>query len=173
MNKELPYQNHPAMQMLCRAILQELRMETVGAVLVLMAGGIAFTFGFSRNMFIWMLSWVLIYYGIKLTWKALKIQQVEDSELMKILKTEPEKIVWVYSVITQRMPFGLQFSKNGLMYFKMIDGNEISISMPNKELKVVSRFLNRLLPHATFGYSEDKAKAYRKNPKVLLKNSEN
>ncbi len=172
MNQELPYHNHPAMQMICAAILKDLRLETIGAVLVLIAGSVAFTFGYSKSILLLVLSWVLIYFGVKYTWRALKIQNVEESELIKLLIKKPEKIVWVYSVITNRMPFGLQFSQTGLMYFKMIDGDEISISLPNKEMKVVSRFLNRLLPHATFGYSEDKEKAFRKNPEILIRDFE-
>jgi uncharacterized membrane protein len=169
LKKPIPYHNHPAMQMLCGAILKELRMETIGALLVLIVGSIAFTFGFSQNIYILILSWVLIYYGIKYSWGALRVQRVEDSDLMKILTHEPEKIVWVYSVVTNRMPFGFQFSKKGLMYFKMIDGNDMSLTMSEKELKVVSRFLNRLLPHATFGYSKEKEKQYLEDPKYLIR----
>ena len=157
------------MKMLCGAILRELRMETIGALLVLIAGSIAFTFGFSKNIFLLILSWVLIYFGIKYSWQALKVQRVEDSELMKVLLQKPKKIVWVYSIVTNRMPFGFQFSKSGVMYFKMIDGKEISIGMSAKELKIVSRFLNRMLPHATFGYSPEKEQRYQENPELLVR----
>ena len=160
------------MRMLCGAILKELRMETIGALLVLIAGSIAFSIGISKqNILIHILSWPMIYYGIKFSWKALKVQTVDESPLMKMLIKKPQKVVWVYSVVTNRMPFGFQFSKNGLIYFKMIDGNEISIGMSEKELKIVSRFLNRMLPHATFGYSEEKEKRYLENPELLVRHN--
>jgi uncharacterized SAM-binding protein YcdF (DUF218 family) len=160
------------MQMLCKAILKELRVETIGGLLVLIIGSVLFSYSISKqNILLHLLSWPIIYFGIKNSWGALKVQKVEESQLMKMLVQNPKQIVWVYSVVTNRMPFGFQFSKNGIMYFKMIDGKDFSVGMPEKDLKVVSRFLNRLLPHATFGYSEEKEKRYLENPELLVRSN--
>jgi hypothetical protein len=40
--------------------------------------------------------------------------------------------------------------ESGILYFKLSDGDAISVSMPAKDLKPVSRFLNQVLPHTSF-----------------------
>lgn len=107
--------------------------------------------------------------GLKLLAQNLRQSQIEHSPLVYLLLNEPEQIVWVYSVMTQRMPFGLEWSKNGIMYFKLLDGDEITVTLAAGDLRLVSKFLNRLLPHASFGYSKEKEKMYEINPEHLLK----
>jgi len=65
------------------------------------------------------------------------------------------------------MPFGFQFSKNGTIYFKLADGDELSVSLPARQLKTVSKALNKILPQATFGYSEANAQYYDIDPEML------
>ena len=84
------------------------------------------------------------------------------SKVIYELTHHPKDILWVYSFVYQRMPFGFQMSSKGLMYFKMTNNREICVALPSKDLKMVSRFLNRVLPHAMFGYSKEKAAQYQK-----------
>ncbi|RMG81524.1 MAG: hypothetical protein D6714_12850 [Bacteroidetes bacterium] len=159
------------MRMLYRAVAREIRLETAGALLLLFTGSIAFSFGLGQNIFLFVVSLGLLYFGIKYMWRMLQFRQPEETPLFQTLIHSPGKIVWVYSVVTERMPFGIRLSKYGLMYFKFVDGEEITVSMPEKELRVVSRFLkHRLLPHATFGYSKEKEAQYLKDPSSLFQN---
>ncbi len=103
-----------------------------------------------------------MYYFFQKNWKN------EHQNLVQIIDHQPEKILWVYTMETNLMPFGFKVKDKGLIYFKMDDGEDICIKMPAKDLKLVSRFLNRLLPNATFGFSEEKQRAY--DEKLRLKN---
>jgi hypothetical protein len=58
------------------------------------------------------------------------------------------------------------------LYFKLSNGDEITVSLRPQKLKVISKFLNRLLPHASFGYSHDRAQWYHVHPDMLRKETE-
>ncbi len=87
--------------------------------------------------------------------------------LWRLLGTQSRRIVWVYGVDTHYMPFGLQTWRMGLMYFHLDDGTEWSVQLPATKLRMVSRFLNRMLPHATFGYTPQRAVRYAARPEAL------
>lgn len=89
-----------------------------------------------------------------------KIKTNPATNLFGIINQNPTKIIWVYTLETNLMPFGFKVQDKGLIYFKMIDGEEISVKLRAKDLKLVSRFLNRLLPDAMFGFSEEKQTRY-------------
>ena len=109
--------------------------------------------------------------GFLLLKKALEEAHAESHPLWQTLLNNPLNIVWVYSVRTQVMPFGFYLWENGQMYFKLVDGNEISILVPARKLRMLSRFLNKWLPHATFGYSPENEQLYRENPVQLIKSN--
>jgi hypothetical protein len=67
------------------------------------------------------------------------------------------------------MPFGLYLWERGTMFFMLQDGDEISVGLPARKLKMVSRFLNKLLPHASFGYTAERQQQFEADPKLLLK----
>ena len=97
----------------------------------------------------------MLLYSFHKSWKN------PEKNLLHIIDHTPERILWVYTLETQLMPFGFKVIDKGLIYFKMTDGEEISIKLSAKNLKLVSRFLNRLLPEAMFGYSEEKLAKYQ------------
>jgi hypothetical protein len=86
-----------------------------------------------------------------------------------LLEHHPRQIVWVYSIVTERLPFGFNVARAGLMYFKLADGDEITVSLPAERLPWISRYLNDRLPHATFGYSRDREQWYLASPYLLLR----
>ena len=47
------------------------------------------------------------------------------------------------------------------------DGDEISVGLPAQKLKLISKFLNRILTETTFGYSQERAEQYRRDPNSL------
>lgn len=78
-----------------------------------------------------------------------------------LLHHHPEAIVWVYTIQTQRMPFGIELFSGGTIYFHLANGEFFSLGIPNDKLKLVSHTLSRCLPHATFGYSAEKARRFQ------------
>ncbi|MFQ5445897.1 MAG: hypothetical protein ACE5FF_03095 [Saprospiraceae bacterium] len=65
------------------------------------------------------------------------------------------------------MPFGFHLWDRGEMYFMLMDGSEVSISLPAVQLKMVLRFMNKLLPHASFGYSAERQRQFEMDPATL------
>ena len=161
---------HPALIILKKAIRREWHQQVLAATILLVTGFVLVYFFFGKNNILTVVGAIISIFGLRFWFQTIRRSKLENHRLMHLLKYQPQQIVWVYTVVTQRMPFGFEFSTNGLLYFKMLDGDEITLSLPVKQLKLVSKTLNRVLPHATFGYSDDNAQWYRADPAMLLKN---
>ncbi len=116
-----------------------------------------------------LLSFSFIVVGFKLLYDALKEWDIEEHRLIRLLKFQPEKIVWVYSVNTELAPFGIRLISTGMMYFKLNDRSEICVPIPSKQLKKISASLNSRLSHATFGYTLEREQWYEVSPYLLNK----
>ena len=169
MNFKKTYHLHPAMRELHFAIQKERSVKLIIA-LCLIFGGITIPYMyFRKNSFIASSGMVALIIGLRLLFGVIRTPRSVDERLWHLLNENPRQIVWVYSVTTQTMPFGFHLWDAGTMYFKLLDGDEISVNLPVKKLKMVSKFLNRLMPHASFGYSEERRAQFEKDPKLLLK----
>lgn len=163
------WQRHPALQKLQRAIRREQRLQLLAAAVLFGLGLALEVVFFSHNAIMSAAGLILVILGIRYGARLAGQQRVADSRLMRLLSDNPRHIVWVYSVDTQLLPFGFQFSRTGTMYFKLADGDELTVSLPADDLRLVSRFLNRLLPHATFGYTRHREQLFRTAPQRLRK----
>jgi hypothetical protein len=164
------YGHHPAFQMMIKAIRREIHAQlwVCGITFCLLIGLLIYSIVKGNSLLtVFSLGAVIIW--LRVVFSVMKRRRVIDSPLIQTLMRQPGRIVWVYAVVTSRMPFGLQIAQNGLMYFKLINGDEFTLSAPIKELKLISRFLNRLLPHATFGFTKDREQWYMAAPELLLK----
>lgn len=157
------------MKLLHNAIQKERNTKLVFALSLMFCGVVVPYVYFQRNSFITSVGLVAMILGIKLMFEVIRKPRTEDEMLWTLLCEKPKEIVWIYSVTTQTMPFGFYLWDAGTMYFKLLDGDELSVSLPVKKMKMVSKFLNRLLPHASFGYSDEKREQFEKDPKSLLK----
>ncbi len=151
------------------ALKREIRLKLIASVALLLFGELLCIFAFQLNGAIVIVGIVLTVLGIKYTRDALLNRNVDKTLLLQLLTNAPKKIVWVYSIVTQRMPFGLEFSKNATIYFKLIDGDEITLSMTEKETENVLKMLNLKLPHATFGFTKDREQWFMADPAMLYK----
>lgn len=157
------------MRKLQQALRREQRLKLLASLGLLLSGAALSLLFFHRSVIVGIAGLILLVLGIKFVFQFAARQGVTDTRLMKLLNDHPREIVWVYSVVTERLPFGFEFSKSGILYFKLADGDEVSVSLSADDLKLVSRFLNRVLPHATFGYTEDREQWYMANPRMLLR----
>jgi hypothetical protein len=165
LNREHLLEHHPALAILRKAIIKEARLQLLAGCLLLLCGGGLVSFAFSRSTLLTIVGMALLLWSIQILWT---VQLNPDkSKIMGLLYYHPRQIVWVYTIVTQRMPFGFHFTDAGLLYFKLLDGDEVSISLPTHQLKLLSRTLNRVLPHALFGYSDDRETLYNTDPKML------
>jgi hypothetical protein len=157
------------MRLLRRAIQQERQSKLVLAVFLFLGGGLfGFVFFLKKNILA-TLGLLALMIGLKLLWEVLRQPKVEGERLWQLLNTQRREIVWVYCTNTQLMPFGLYLWERGTMFFMLQDGDEISVGLPARKLKMVSRFLNKLLPHASFGYTAERQQQFEADPKLLLK----
>lgn len=157
------------MHKLQAAVRREQRQKLLVSLVLLLLGLSLILFFFEVSVILSILGLILLVTGIRFAIPAWRARIARESPLMRTLLHNPRKIVWVYSVVTERQPFGFQFSKSGILYFKLRDGDDLSVSMSPGDLKLVSRFLNRILPHATFGYTADREQWFMADPRMLLR----
>jgi len=96
--------------------------------------------------------------------------KVEDDPLWQVLHRRPRHIVWVYTQEEQLMPFGLLLTKRGTLFVMLLDGTELTLALPTRKLRLASKYLQRLLPHAVVGFSQERRQQFETNPALLLKN---
>lgn len=161
------YRNHPAMQILCNALLRDTRLQLLSALLLTGGSAILVSFCFTNNIILTAFGLTTFVFGLRFFFKTVKQSSLKSNQLILLLNKNPQKIVWVYALNTQLNPFGLKFMNSGVLYFKLSDGDEISVGLPVKKLKLVSKFLNRILTETTFGYSKERAEQYRLDPNSL------
>lgn len=158
------------MKLLLRCLRRERGTQLLLAWLPVVLGAALFIGCRHLGTWVSVLSLAMWLTGLLLLKKALQQPRPEAHLLWVTLLNNPLRIVWVYSVRTQVMPFGFYLWETGQMYFKLVDGQEFCLFVPARKLRMLSRFLNKLLPHATFGYSPENEKLYRENPLQLTKN---
>jgi len=152
-----------------RAERRENILILLALAMFLLGGLLMLGLFYRKSIVLVSISIIIIILGIKWLSSRLFVYFRKELPLASILDQEPRRIVWVYSMVTQRMPFGFQINQSGTMYFKLIDGDEISISLPAKDLKIISEKLNSYLPHATFGYTKEREQWFLAHPAMLLK----
>lgn len=165
-------QNTDTFTLIEKSLKRERNQKLIVGVLALLSGiGLASRFPFKPNeWFLGILTLAFLVVGILIIVKLIRNWELEKMELIRLLKYEPTEIVWVYSIQTSRLPFGIQLQHDCTMYFKLMNRDFIEIKLPKSKIKMVSAELNKVLPHATFGYSVDNAQWYAANPALLLKN---
>lgn len=160
---------HPGLQVLQKALIRETRWQLVAAVALLLLGLSLIGFFYKTSLLAGLIGLFISVTAFRYTYAFSAVKTPEDHPLIQLISQEPERIVWVYGQQTERLPFGLQFSQSAVLYFKLIDGEEISVSLPGRYVRLVSKTLNRLLPETTFGFSEEKAQRFAKKPRLLRK----
>lgn len=160
---------HPAMQLLLRGLRREHRLKVVFAALLLCLGLALLSIFFTKSIILTVFGMLCVVLSLRFLFHLITNWNVANSPLMLLLHFHPKEIVWVYSVVTEHLPFGFQLLRNGTLYLKLRDGDDVSVSLSADDLKVVSRYLNRLLPHATFGYTKDREQWFMASPLMLLR----
>lgn len=157
------------MEILRKALQRELRIQIVLAWLLFFSGMALVYFGLKGSVALVILGLVLVVLAVRMVLLLIKYWEVERHPILQTICHRPKDIVWVYALVTERMPFGIQFIKNGVLYFKLKNGEDLSVSLSAKKLKLVSKTLNRLLPHASFGYSVEREQTFITDPEQLLR----
>jgi len=165
------FQHTAAFRQIEISLIRERNQKLASAIVsIILAVFLALQFNFKKNE--WILAVLVITFSLVGTLILINLinnWQSEKFELIDLLKNKPKEIVWIYSVQTNRLPFGVQFTYNCTMYFYLLNRDFITIKLPKNEVIKTSETLNLYLKHATFGYSQDNEQWYMANPELLLK----
>jgi len=171
LSQERLYQ-HPAMRTLRRAIMRELRLQFVASIVLLAIGSGLCIATFKISVVFSVIGLGVSMIAGKLVVDTAANLRIDNHFLLNYLRYQPQHVVWVYSLLAERAPMGLQFLRKGTLHFRLDNGSEFSVGLPAHQLKLVSKFLIRLLPHATFGYSTDLEYLYRVSPERLRRDQD-
>lgn len=155
------------MRALEKAIIREIWLEKAVALLLFLTGCGLMWRCYPGQPLLAGLGVFLAVIGVRFGVSAVKIWRSAQHPLWRLLHRQPQRIVWVYSVSKDLMPFGLYIFSRGILYFQLDDGRSLDLSVPAKQLKLISRTLNRLLPEASFGYSVERRQLFAMDPTRL------
>lgn len=158
-----------AINLLQQAAKKEQRTKLLSAIVLLVFAIALIALFFGKNNFLSVIGLIALLFSVQFGYQYFRYPVIQQMPLFVLLKRKPQDIVWVYSVVTERMPFGFKINHNALMYFKLLDRDSICIAVPAERAEIISSGLNHLLPHATFGFSEDKEQLYMAAPEMLLR----
>ncbi|PPK88008.1 hypothetical protein CLV84_0971 [Neolewinella xylanilytica] len=150
---------HPGLDPLWRSIEREHRGKLLAAV-VLVTGGLLLCV-FSRLYSAWWPFAGSLSATLGAVWLLRSLGRQPVAAWREDLRERPGRFVWVYGMVTERMPFGLNLMRSGVLYIYDDTGEGHSFSMPADQLLLVTKTLNRLLPRAEFGYTQERELHYR------------
>ena len=167
--------HHPVIVLLTQAIQRERTLFSIMALLLLGGGITACILAIGQGSIPLILLFAIIgmgltVWGFKVLHDIIGLWDISKTPLMVLLREDPEHIVWVYSIVTEQVPYGFLIARMATMYFKLLDGGEITLFVPHHKAKFISEQLNSILPHATFGYSVERDQWFAADPALLLKN---
>lgn len=157
------------MRLIHNAVQKERNVKLALSLILMTVATVVPYFNKSKNNFVYTCCLIAFLIGLQLLYQIIRKPRSEEDRLIDLLNKNPKQIVWIFTITTQTMPFGFHLWDSGVMYFKLLDGDEITVNLPVKKLKMVSKFLNRLLTHASFGYSDERQAKFEQDPKLLLK----
>mgnify|MGYP005995345163 CR=1 FL=1 len=158
--------NHPALLPLWKSVDRDWFLQLCAILLLLIFGFLLVLWGMQPHLLVFFLGVMVVAMGGYLCWRHF-YQPSALERLQYRLYDEPGSVVWVYSVVHQHHPFGLQIKDRGIMYFKFSDGDEQSVYLPAGKMKLISKVLSRALPNTVFGYTKERAAQYKKNPRFV------
>lgn len=101
--------------------------------------------------------------------RAIKRFNVERNPFYIAVVYNSRNVVWVYHQVTHVMPFGIQLYKRFTIYIHTLHGKCYSLQVSEKQLMPCLKYLEKLLPRATFGHDIKKEQLYRANPIMLVR----
>lgn len=150
------------------AIRRDLWLKLAVGVVLLMAGlGLA-AFFYQKYNLVAVLGLGMALPGAWFLREYVRRPKVEDDPLWQVLHRRPRQVVWVYTQEEQLMPFGMLLAERGTLYVMLLDGAELTLALPARKLKLASKYLQRLLPHAAFGFSQERRQQFERDPAMLL-----
>lgn len=160
--------NHPALIPLWKSLEKDWLLQMIAKLVLFVFGLIVFTIGLSAYPTL-----LIIGAGASVFSGLVLLRHFRQKGPLEILQDRlydnPDTVVWIYTVVHEHHPFGLQLSERGLIYFKFNDGDEVCAFLPPQKLRLTTKILSRALPHTVFGYTKERAEQYKENPQMVSK----
>jgi len=151
---------HPGLNPLWESMERDRRQQQFAAVALIIISLFSIVFGVTTRQLMWaMLGGIGCTAALWWLFRVLTEQPL--AHWRRQLREEPETVVWVYGLVTERMPFGFKTVATGTLHLVENDGDIHTFGMKPDELKLVTKTLNRVIPHAEFGYSPEREMKYR------------
>ena len=157
---------HPALLPLWKSLERDWLLQLLAVVILLTAACVTLLIGLRGHPAVLLLGLGALGLGgvflFRLFYRPSPLQTLQER-----LYDRPDTVVWVYGIVHQHHPFGLQFNERGIIYFKFSDGDELSAYLPPGKLKLISKVLARALPDTVFGYTKEREARYARDPRRL------
>ena len=160
---------HPAMLTIREGIQRDLWLKLAVGLMMFGSGLALVLFFYQKYHLLAVLGLGVALPGAWFLREYLRRPRVEDDQLWQLLHRRPQQIVWVFTQAEQLMPLGLHLMDRGTLFVMLLDGSELTLALPAPKLKLASHYLHRLLPHAAFGFSEERRVQFEVNPALLVK----
>ncbi len=160
--------NHPALVPLWKSLEKDWLLQLTVKLIALVIALVILAVGMNSNPAIFILGVVLTGVGGWLTLQHFRRKSTLE-KLQDRLYDHPESVVWIYTIVLEHHPFGLQMNERGLIYLKFDNGDEVSAYLPPRRLKLITKILHRALPYTVFGYTKERAEQYKKDPMLMSK----
>lgn len=144
--------NHPGLAPLWESMERSRRQQQYAAVGLMILGLVVVVVGIvGLNLYFPFVGGMMATGGLYWFYHILTNQP--RSQWYRQLRDEPDSIVWVYGLVTERMPFGFKTVSTATIHLIDTGGDIHAFGLKPAELKMVTKTLNRVLPKAEFGYS--------------------
>lgn len=152
-----------------KCIEREKKVRITAFSIVLIAGLLLVLFFLSKNPAFVIVGMMMTVAGLKFLSDSIRVPPSSYHPLIQCISFHPEKIVWIYAVKVDNMPFGIKLFSYGRLAIKLDDRTELFISLPYADNKLILEKLEQQIPHATFGFSAENRQLYLIDPCLLLK----
>jgi hypothetical protein len=153
-----PLMHHPAFLDIQRALRKAWLLQQclwLGLLVVGLLSAVLFTTVASG--WGWVLGGISLMAWIFLRWKG----PYGRSLVIRYVQEKPKDIVWIYGYRLLRAPLGVMLSSQYRIYFQTRDRRRFSLDIPENRYLVVMKWLNRILPHAEFGWDDERFERWR------------
>ena len=92
-----------------------------------------------------------------------------NAPLLKLLRERPHEIAWAYENQVTTKVYGTAVARAFHIMIRTVDGKIHVFTVRAGEPATFLAWLSRLAPRATYGYSKEREKAFRANPRSFLR----
>ncbi|MGK0391115.1 MAG: hypothetical protein ACI94Y_003877 [Maribacter sp.] len=152
-----------------KCIEREKKVRIIAFSIVLVVGLLLVISFLDKNPAFIIIGMMMAAAGLKFLSDSIRVPKSSHHPIIQCLSFHPQKIVWIYAIKVDNMPFGIRLFSYGRLAIKLDDRTELSISLPYSDINLILQELQQQSPYATFGFSPENRQLYLIDPCLLLK----